>query len=138
MLLLQEPLLTTADLRDRWGLGSPAKEICSALDPAFTERKRENAQNSRKIGSKKEITLEGKLKERRNKNGGWRESYFLHFINVHRPDGARAFFIFLLKFVLLKSLFVPLFLVGCFSTFLTHFYSSVLKSISLLGLVKAC
>lgn len=56
---------------------------------------------------------------------GWREGYFLHFINVHRPDGARAFFIFLLKFFLFKSLFVPLFLLGFFSTFLTRFYSSV-------------
>lgn len=60
-------MLTTVDLRDRWWLGSSAKEIYSGLDADCTTEKREVVKNNRRIGSEKKITLEGKLREKKNK-----------------------------------------------------------------------
>jgi hypothetical protein len=47
--------------------GGSAKEIYSGLNADFTEKKGENVKNNRRIGSGRKITLEGKLREKRNK-----------------------------------------------------------------------
>jgi hypothetical protein len=39
------------------------------LDANFTEKKREYVKNNGMIGSEKKIALEGKLREKKNKNG---------------------------------------------------------------------